>query len=359
MGGVNYIKNLIYCSKLANPETKFIHLGSIDPDLYPHPHPFDEVLHSYLPSSWARRVFQRLARYLGALRLTPAPADIAFAFAYQGVPELAWIADFQHKHYPEFFSSEEVERRDQVFKEKLKDCRRIIVSSENAKEDCLRFFPADPKKIHVYRFSPKINFFPSRDQIAETQKKYQILQNYFFVPNQFWIHKNHRAVFQAVELLKNQGKEVLIVLTGRQHDVRWPHYFDELMTEVKTMGIENQLRFLELIPFEDMLALMVGADAVINPSKFEGWSTTVEEAKALSTPLLLSNIPVHIEQAKDFGGQFFDPNNPTELAQLMAPLVNTRQLTNYQPDVLKEKNIQSCRNAGQRFLQICEGLLEK
>ena len=45
-----------------------------------------------------------------------------------------------------------------------------------------------------------------------------------------------------------------------------------------------------------MLVLMRASLAVINPSKFEGWSTTVEEAKYSGKKIILSNLPVHNEQ---------------------------------------------------------------
>jgi hypothetical protein len=51
-----------------------------------------------------------------------------------------------------------------------------------------------------------------------------------------------------------------------------------------------------VVPYLDLLALMRHAVCVINPSLFEGWSSTVEESKALSKHILLSNISVHREQ---------------------------------------------------------------
>jgi glycosyltransferase involved in cell wall biosynthesis len=51
---------------------------------------------------------------------------------------------------------------------------------------------------------------------------------------------------------------------------------------------------------------------MINPSRFEGWSTPIEEAKAFSTPLLLSDIAIHREQAPL--ARFFDPASPATLA---------------------------------------------
>jgi glycosyltransferase involved in cell wall biosynthesis len=39
------------------------------------------------------------------------------------------------------------------------------------------------------------------------------------------------------------------------------------------------------------------AAAVVQPSRFEGWSTVVEDAKALGRPLIVSDLPVHVEQS--------------------------------------------------------------
>jgi hypothetical protein len=46
--------------------------------------------------------------------------------------------------------------------------------------------------------------------------------------------------------------------------------------------------------------------AVINPSFCEGWSTTVEEAKAIGARLLLSDLNIHREQTNG-EAYFFDP----------------------------------------------------
>ena len=43
---------------------------------------------------------------------------------------------------------------------------------------------------------------------------------------------------------------------------------------------------------------MCASVALLNPSHFEGWSTTVEEARALGVPMLLSDLDVHLEQAQ-------------------------------------------------------------
>ena len=70
------------------------------------------------------------------------------------------------------------------------------------------------------------------------------------------------------------------------------------------------------MPYSDVIALMRYSVAVINPSLFEGWSTTVEEAKSLGKSILLSDIPVHREQSP-VRGHFFKANSAEQLAEEM------------------------------------------
>jgi glycosyltransferase involved in cell wall biosynthesis len=79
--------------------------------------------------------------------------------------------------------------------------------------------------------------------------------------------------------------------------------------------MEN-FRVLGPVPFDHLIGLMQHAVAFINPSKFEGWSTTVEEAKSMGKQIILSDIPVHQEQAPA-RGIFFPATNPDALAQAM------------------------------------------
>ena len=50
--------------------------------------------------------------------------------------------------------------------------------------------------------------------------------------------------------------------------------------------------------------------AVIQPSKFEGRSSTVEQAKSMGKKILLSNIGIHKEQ-NPLRGKYFHPDNFT------------------------------------------------
>ncbi|RWM80807.1 MAG: glycosyltransferase [Mesorhizobium sp.] len=85
------------------------------------------------------------------------------------------------------------------------------------------------------------------------------------------------------------------------------------MEFAETHRLGSHFRHLGLIPYDDVVALIGAADYLLNPSHFEGWSTTVEETKSLGTPMLLSDIPLHREQAPE--SLFFAPDSAEALAQ--------------------------------------------
>jgi glycosyltransferase involved in cell wall biosynthesis len=92
------------------------------------------------------------------------------------------------------------------------------------------------------------------------------------------------------------------------------------MKHVQQAKVEDRFLTIGVIAYLEVLALMAGALAVINPSLFEGWSTTVEEAKSMGKVVLLSDIAVHREQAPE-RGCYFPPNSAEDLANLMAEVL--------------------------------------
>lgn len=124
-------------------------------------------------------------------------------------------------------------------------------------------------------------------------------------------------MLEALALLRRQAKPVQVIATGNTDDPRQPHHFSSLMETARGLGVDDLFRPLGVVPYIDMMSLMRHAVGVINPSKFEGWSTTVEEAKSMGKAILLSDIPVHREQAPDRAG-FFATGDAARLAELMS-----------------------------------------
>ena len=120
-------------------------------------------------------------------------------------------------------------------------------------------------------------------------------------------------MIDAVKLLKEKGNDILLIFTGKEYDHRNPAYTDELKNFVQQNNLSSQILFLGFIDRAEQLQLMNHAEAIIQPSLFEGWSTVVEDGKAMNQYVIASNIDVHIDQLQQ-NCSFFNPLNPIELA---------------------------------------------
>jgi glycosyltransferase involved in cell wall biosynthesis len=232
-------------------------------------------------------------------------------------PTVAWITDFQHRHLPELFSFGAYWKRDLGFRAQILSGRQVMLSSEDSRSDCEAFFPQSVGRTSVVRSAMLPPDLSDVDGDRAIARGYQLPECYFYLPNQFWKHKNHRTVIEALRILRQKGSNPVVAASGREEDYRHPEHFAGLQTLVSAYGLTHNFRFLGTVPRPHVFALMRTCTALINPSMSEGWSTPVEEAKSLAVPMLLSNLRVHREQAGD-RAYYFDPQAAEQLASLMA-----------------------------------------
>lgn len=228
-----------------------------------------------------------------------------------------WVPDLQEKFLPQFFNEKELASRDAGMKEIQQMTESgLVFSSQSAQKDYDTFYPNHISKKKVLNFAVTNQFEYQLDQANAILLKYGLERGTFFLsPNQFWIHKNHQVLLEAVRQLNEQGKVVTVVFTGKEHDPRAPHYAQELKDFANKHGLK-QVKFLGFINRLDMLYLMQDAKAVIQPSLFEGWSTVIEDAKSLGKKVIASSLDVHKEQLGDTA-VYFDPYQPTDLAHIL------------------------------------------
>ena len=234
----------------------------------------------------------------------------------RAIKTIGWIPDFQHVHLPDFFTLKQRAALDRHFRSICSACGRVIVSSERARADLESFSPEYAHKAALLRFVASPVPLADAAALPELRRVYDFSEEYFLLPNQFWAHKNHRIVVAALQHLKQRNQRVLVLCTGSTKDHRNPSYFGSLMEYAKQCDVIDRFRVLGQIPFEHLAGLMQHATAFINPSRFEGWSTSVEEAKSMGKQIVLSDIPVHREQApgRSF---FFTPEDAIALADAM------------------------------------------
>ncbi len=333
LGGTNYFRNLFRAIERSNSGLlePVVFIGrAADARLFGD-YASLQLVRSTLVSRrsipWLLRQFElRLAHRDDLLRELLRAHDIK-VLSHSGhlgpggdIPALGWIPDLQHLKLPEFFTSRELAARTKLFDGYCRYCPLIIVSSLAAAGDLRSNDPGCADKtrcLHFVADAPDAAELPS---LTELERKYGLSRRYVLLPAQFWAHKNHIVVVEALACLKAKSAGVLVLATGNPRDYRQPGHFARLMDRVRELSVEDQFRAPGELPYRDVMGLMLNAAAVLNPSLFEGWSTTVEEAKSLGKRVILSDIPVHREQAPS-RGRYFEPHDAEALARLLLSAV--------------------------------------
>ncbi len=239
------------------------------------------------------------------------------AFESPKLATLSLIPDFQHVHLSEMFSPVEIQYREQIYRETARRATRVIVFGETVRKDFAAFAPRQAEKA---RALPPISIVPAgvyEQPIAPLLERLHLPEKFIYVPNQFWKHKNHAAAFQAVRILRGRGMDVALVCSGFPGDYRHPEYFGEVWQKLSEWDVRGQVIFVGQVAHEDVLRLMRQSVCMMNPSRFEGWGITVDEARSVGKQMVISDIPAHQEQNPP-RATYFDPNNAEELAQKLA-----------------------------------------
>jgi len=162
--------------------------------------------------------------------------------------------------------------------------------------------------------SKKINFI---------KKKYNIRNAYFYLSNQYWVHKNFEIIVSVLKYLKSINKNLLFVSSGSNIGNNNSGYFELIRKLIITNNLENNFKYIGVINKDEVEILIAGSVALVNPSTYEGWNTAVEQAKALNKRTVLSNIPVHREQ-KNHYSYLFNTSNYLSLSKILIKLSKTK-----------------------------------
>nr|WP_321410889.1 glycosyltransferase [uncultured Carboxylicivirga sp.] len=246
-----------------------------------------------------------------------------------------WIPDFQDIHLPNFFTQKElVKRKNWQTEISTKSCQ-IVFSSKDALNDFENLYPKSLVKKYVIPFAvSNTGLEVSKDVVNKILEKFKIKRPFFYIPNQLWVHKNHITVLRAISKIDNPDLE--FIFSGKEEDYRVPDYPQKLKETVFDLKIEDRARFLGFISKQELNVLVNVSIAIIQPSLFEGWSTTIEEAKCYNKFIIASDINVHKEQLSNYPNKaFFKAQSEDDLKDKILESDYQTHTYDYHADILK------------------------
>ncbi len=233
---------------------------------------------------------------------------------------IGWIPDFQHRHLQKYFTEAQRAQRDRHFGYLIGNCDAMMFSSEAVRADFRVFYPGFSGPSDAVHFCSSFASDAGliKGDPGAVRQKYNLPEAFALVANQFWKHKNHRLVVEAVAQARKINPKVHVVMVGMlsdSRDVANPH-LSEIVRRLTTEKLFENISVLGEVPFSDLVAILRSATEIIQPSEFEGWNTTVQDALALGKSVACSDIATHREQAP--AAFFFPPDDASPLAAHLA-----------------------------------------
>lgn len=238
-----------------------------------------------------------------------------------GIKErIYWKADFQENYFPQYITAVEMNWVKAFFKHLQNNDSNstLVLSSYDCKNDLEKFYPEIKNPVKLFRFVSHIPKQLNYDNITTIQQKFNITLPYFIVCNQYWPHKNHLVVLKAIHQLKQENKlNFQVVFTGKTNSIRGNEYFTKLKNFITENNLANDIVITDFVERNEQLILMKKSIAIIQPTTFEGWSTVIEDGKALNQYIIASNIKVNMEQIQE-NVSFFNAEDSNELSKILA-----------------------------------------
>lgn len=337
-GGTYLIKNLINCinrfsknkikpvliikKDLSNNELKeFKNVQLLKTNFFNDQNLIERIYHKFLIL-----IFGKSKKYddfflknkIEILSHSNALSNSLFLGYRSNIKSLPFLADLQYLHYPQNFSFKNIFLRKINIIMCALHSTKIILSSNDVKRDLKKVSKLAYKKSVV---SPFIFQAPKKNEIIKSsilRTKYNLPLKYFYLPNQYWIHKNHIVVLKALLHLKKKKKiqNICIISTGSKEEHRHTNYFGDIKNFISKNNLQQYYKYLGVVSFKEVLSLTYHSVAIIQPSKFEGRSSTIEQAKSIGKKTILSDINIHKEQ-NPLRGNYFPKNNYLQLSLLL------------------------------------------
>jgi len=158
------------------------------------------------------------------------------------------------------------------------DCAAMITVSA-ALKNAIVGFGGTAQKITVLRNGVDLDLFKPMDR-TEARAKYSVSRFALASVGNLVPNKGHQHAIGAMTLLPDA--ELLIAGQGA--------YEKELKALADRLGVANRVKFLGLLPQEELRWLYSAADALVLASDREGWPNVLLEAMACGTPVIASNV---------------------------------------------------------------------
>ncbi len=237
--------------------------------------------------------------------------------------------DMAHLEYPLFPECKEnyhsISAREYIYKTLADQSLYIIADSQEGMRKFLKRYNVEEKKLKIIYSEPSSQILKRKkvdDNFStEVLKKFELLNKKFiFYPAQYWAHKNHIYIIEAISLMEKKNKELTAVFCGTDKN-----NLDYLKSFTKKLKLEKSIKFLDFLSEDELNELYKNSFAIVVPTYFGPTNHLPIEGFYFEKPVFYSNIWSDTEQVKD-AVISIDLNNPNDLANKLLKFLSNKDL---------------------------------
>ncbi len=202
------------------------------------------------------------------------------------VPFLVTMLDVEHLRqpwFPELGPRGEWERRHAYFSRYIPKATRIIVPNAAGAEQVERQWRVGPERIlSLHHPTPSFALSGGDGPPPPLPPHWGLCAPYLLYPAQFWAHKDHATVLEALAELP--GYELALVGADKGQ-------LDRVRRRARELGVAERTRFLGFVGLDEVVALYRNAHALAYASRFGPENLPPLEAFALGCPAIVADVP--------------------------------------------------------------------
>ena len=224
-------------------------------------------------------------------------------------PSVLVVHDLYHVHLPENLSPLQRFVRNRVYGPSIHQSERIIAISQVTKDAIVEHYQIKPERIvvvpHGVESLPDDTLAHELLPRAAASGGPRLARPYLYYPAISLPHKNHAVLFESIAKLAATGRfNYELILSGKQ-----TKHWKALERLIQRLGLEQTVRHLGFLPYEQVQRLYRGAECVLFPTTFEGFGLPVTEAFEAQKKIIVSRLPIFRELGvpDEFQIDFGDP----------------------------------------------------
>ncbi|MCX6168363.1 MAG: glycosyltransferase [Ignavibacteriales bacterium] len=184
-----------------------------------------------------------------------------------------------------------------------KNADLIFIDSEIG-SDYLKFYYEPKGEIIVipHDVPDELNVAVDEKKQKKILKKFNVTKPFLFYPAQFWPHKNHIRIFEAIKYLQRKGIDIQLVFTASSQSIRKKYDIEYRLKRIaRDSSMEDNIIITGYLNAEEIFTFYKNALAMIMPQLIPEPCIPFIECMGLGCPIIGSDIPGIKEQINNCG----------------------------------------------------------